>query len=67
MRRATADPVVHEQGDVGVLQEVDGLFRGGVRGHDYEGSGEGELGGVVDEGVGGEVGVVHEADVGPVV
>ena len=71
--RAGADPVVGEEGDVGVLEEIEGFLGGGVGGHDDEGTG-GEagagvgmwIGGVV-EGVGGEVGVVHEGDMGPVV
>lgn len=43
-----------------VLQEVEGFFGRRVRGHDYEGPGEGELRRVLrHEGVGREVGVVH--------
>lgn len=50
-----------------VLQEIQGFLRRRVRGHDYEGPREGELGRVGCEGVGGQVGVVHQADVGTVV
>lgn len=48
-----------EEADVGVLEEVDGLFGRGVRGHDDEGAGgEARVGGLV-RGGSGEVGVVH--------
>ena len=45
-----------EQGDAGVVEQVQGLFRRRVRGHYDDGVGV--------EGRGGEVGVVHEGDVG---
>lgn len=53
------DPVVDEEGDVWVLLEVGHLFGGWVGGHYYGG-----MGGVRR---GGQVGVVHERDVGDVV
>lgn len=52
-------PVVDEEGDIGVGDEVKGLFRGGVRGHYYGWSGA--------VGRGGEVCVVHQGDVGKLV
>lgn len=45
-----------QQADVGVLDEVESLFRGRVGGHNYDGAWAEVLGG---EGVGGQVGVVH--------
>lgn len=57
-RGPVRDPVMHEEGDVGVGEQVQRLPRGGVGGH-YDA-------GVVTvrgEGRAGEVGVVHEGDV----
>ena len=48
-------PVVDEEGDSWVGEEVEGFSRGGVRCHYYQRRGV--------EGCGGEVGVVHEGDV----
>lgn len=47
-----------EQADVGVLDEVESLFRGWVGGHDYDWAGAEVLRGG-GEGVGGQVCVVH--------
>lgn len=49
-------PVVHEDGDVRVFDQVDGFLGGGVGGHDDAGRG-GKWGGW-------EEGVVHQGDVG---
>lgn len=57
---AVGYPVMDEEGNVGVGGEVVHLFGGGVGGHD-------DFGEVVAVGGGGEVGVVHEGDVGDVV
>ena len=57
------DPVVDEQGDAGIGEEVGGFFVGGLNGEeDYRGGRRG-----VWEGVGGsrEEGEVHEGDVRP--
>lgn len=48
-------PIVHEEGDARVGEQIAGFSRGRVRGHDYHGAGA--------EGGAGEVGVVHEGDV----
>lgn len=66
---------MHEQRYVWVTEEVLRLLGGGVGGHDDGGAGEdvraggGGGGGVSGggEGMGGEVGVVHQRDVGDVV
>lgn len=49
-------PIVDEEGDAWVGEEVEGFFGGGVGGHYYYGGG--------GEGGAGEVGVVHQGDVG---
>lgn len=54
-RWTVGDPVVDEEGDAGIGEEVEGLLGGWVRGHD-----DCWVGGV---GSGGKVGVVHEGDV----
>lgn len=59
--RAVRDPVVHEEGDMWVGEEVGHLLGGGVGGHDDE------WGRGVGRGRGREVGVVHEGDGGDVV
>jgi len=43
---------MHEEGYSGVVNEVEGLFRGGIRGHDNYWTGV--------ERCGGEVGIVHK-------
>lgn len=55
-----------EDGDGGICEEIQGFFRGGVGGHYYEGSWRERGGGGRGERVGGEVGVVHQGDVGDV-
>lgn len=49
------DPIVDQQRDVWIRDEVEGFLGGWIGGHDY--GGRGRVGG------GGEVGVVHEGDV----
>jgi len=60
------DPIVNEEADFGVGEEVEGFFRGRIRSHDYNWSGWeiGRSGG--GAGCGREIGVIHKGDVGDV-